>query len=116
MTDQRLDDGNKESAKELAATFRALFAIAVSGEFLLLSLNARGGLPVCSPGLFRVGMLLGLISIVSMIYLFFLIINKLFHYEEEIVDGRAVKWTSRFAVLSFLTAYVIVGWSLTCLA
>ncbi len=104
-----MNDGNKESTKELLATFRALFAINVSAIVLLLNLNARGELAQASPALFKVAIGCAMVSLVGMTYLFFLAIPKLSDEDERIIFQGDVLLTSLSSIACFFVAYAVVA-------
>lgn len=113
-SNERLSDGNKESAKELLATFRSLFTLCVSGIFLLVSLNAKGSIIVCNLPLYRTGLSLGIISIIAMIFLFFLVIPKLSSCDEDIIYLSDVRITSLVAFSTFFLSYVLLIYTFSC--
>ena len=103
-----MDDGNKESIKELLSTFRTLFAINVSGIILLANLNERNELSYHSVKWFWAGMILAAISLSTMIYLFFLSIPKILQQEDRIIYQPDIMVVSLVSFWSFLSGYIII--------
>jgi hypothetical protein len=108
MSDAKLSDGNKESAKELLSTYRTLFAINVSGLFLVATLASRGQLSFKSPLLAKIAIVLAAISLLIMIYQFFLILPKLYKAEDGIIYQVPVVVTSVLSFLLFCAAYILI--------
>lgn len=105
----KMTDGNKESIKELLATFRALFAIDVSAILLLLNLNARGELAQASQVLFKVSIAFAVTSLIGMVYLFFLAMPKISDEENHIIYQNDVLVTSLVSLAFFFAGYTMVA-------
>ena len=105
----RMDDGNKESAKELLSTFRVLFSIDVSALFFLVNFSQKGQIAFSSVWLFYFAVSLATVSLMAMIYLFFLTIPKIARSEAAIIYQPDMLITSSVALVSFLASYVILS-------
>jgi hypothetical protein len=108
LAGEQMDDGNKESIKEMLSTFRTLFAIGVSGLILLANLNANRALRYHSNNLFWFGMMLAAFSLAMMVYLFFLAVPKISEQEDAIIYQRDILIVSLISFWSFIVAYVLI--------
>lgn len=106
-----MSDGNKESLKELLSTFRTLFAILISGLFFSVTFAAKVQMMEFSRNIFWLGIFLGVFSIFSMIYLFFLAIPKLLKEEEDIIEKLDIKILSSIALGAFFSSYLCLALS-----
>ncbi|MDQ8697295.1 hypothetical protein [Hyphomicrobium sp. LHD-15] len=100
-----MKDGNKESAKELLSTYRTLFAINVSGIFLVANWVVRGEVVPITTWLFWAGIGCWILSSVMMTYLFLLVVPKLANEENAIIFQRPVLATARWSFLAFALGY-----------
>lgn len=104
-----MKDGNKESAKELLATFRTLFALNASALFLVVNLHTQDLLTHASVGWFWLGIVLAGLSLLTMIYLFLLAIPKLFREEDRIVYQSDIQFASAMSIFCFFVGYAIIA-------
>lgn len=102
-----MNDSNKESAKELLATMRAIFAVNVAGVIALINLDARDSLVYASRFWFVCGVGAALASLSVMIFCFFLCIPKLYRAEEGIVYQSDVAVSSLVGIGLFLVSCAI---------
>lgn len=109
-----MDDGNKESAKELLSTFRTLFSIAVSGIFLVVTLRIKNEISICSDAIFKIGIVCGILSLLAMMYLFFLVIPKLYNSIEGIIYKKDVWIVATFSIATFAIGYGSILYSVNC--
>jgi hypothetical protein len=100
-----MKDGNKESTKELLSTYRTLFAINVSGIFLVVNWVVRKDIVPVTKWLFWVGVGSWVFSAAAMTYLFLLVVPKLANEENTIIFQRPVLVTARLGFLTFLLGY-----------
>jgi hypothetical protein len=100
-----MKDGNKESTKELLSTYRTLFAINVSGIFLVVNWVVRKDFIPVTTWLFWAGVGFWVFSAAAMTYLFLLVVPKLANEEDAIIFQRPVLLTARWGFLTFLLGY-----------
>jgi hypothetical protein len=103
-----MTDGNKESTKELLSTFRSLFAIDISGLFLIVTLYTRSLIDFHLLAAGLIGIILAVVSAVAMIYLFFLVIPRLHNEDESIIYDWPVIIVSNVGFWTFILAYSII--------
>ena len=101
-----MKDGNKESAKELSAIFRLTFTASISITLILFGLIARNQIEANKK--IELSIILFIISAIINIYLFLLIVPKIYKEEENIIYTTSVYWTARLAMVAFISAAVIL--------
>lgn len=104
----KLSDANKESVKELLSTFRALFALDVSGLALVIPLRLRGEIGLTKPSLFLLAVSCGVAAALLMVYLFLLALQKIHRAEPSIIFQRPIVFSSVGAVAFLLAAVVLM--------
>ena len=104
-------DGNKESAKEMLSTFRAVSGTALSTLIVICGLRTRGDLPLYGWQFYPSIALLA-ICVISATYLFLLTIPKLHAEETDIIECPDVRHTARISLLSFIGGIGILVLSL----
>jgi cytochrome bd-type quinol oxidase subunit 2 len=106
-----MKDGNKESIKELLATFRALSGICLSVLILAMGLNARNELPL-DHSLFLAVSILLVLSLICTVLLFLFAIPKIHDETDSIIYDLQIRALSFSAFLSFASGILILFWGL----
>jgi hypothetical protein len=108
-----MGEGNKESAKEILSTYRTLFAIDVSGRFLLANMYVRQEIHIRVPCPFWTGVVLWVLSAMAMIWLFFIVVPKLYDEEADIIYQRSVLIPSMIGFWFFILGYAGIIYGIT---
>lgn len=102
-----MDDGNKESVKELLGAFRIVASADLSILLAAITINSRTGnfTPTVA---YCLSLFLLSTSLIASIYLFLLCIRKLSREAEAIVDQQPVKWTAAAALIMLIVATALL--------
>lgn len=103
-----MNDGNKESTKELLAVFRTIMATAVSILLVATNLRFSGVLVPRNDGLFIGSMFVLLVSSICCLAMFFIAVPMLFHEQDEIVYQPRVVKVGIGALATFGAALVLL--------
>ncbi len=99
-----MQDGHKEAAKELMATFRLLVATSISFFVLFFSLHTQGLLRPTNPGLFNAGLICALASSLLSAWLFLVVVGMLHREADGIAYRPSVRVLGGGALLAFVAA------------
>lgn len=102
-----MNDGNKESVKELLGAFRIVASADLSILLGVVAINSRRDDFRPSFG-YVASLALLIASLSACIYLFLLCISKIAKEDEAIIDQRPVKLTAAAALLMLLLATVLL--------
>jgi hypothetical protein len=94
-----MNDGNKESAKELLATFRTIGSIGLAAMLLFLGLAARGEVVFNLSS--RIAIACLAVSLALTVYLFLVVIHKIWREIDDIIDSPDVRRLSLLILASF---------------
>ncbi len=102
-----MNDGNKESVKELLGAFRIVASADLSILLAVIAINSRtaGFTPSV---IYCLSLLLLTTSLVACIYLFLLCIRKISLQAEAIVEQRPVKLTAAAALVMLMLATTLL--------
>jgi esterase/lipase superfamily enzyme len=104
----KLSDNNKESVKELLSTYRTLFAMNVSGIFLVATLQSRHDFSFKFPHVAKFAVAVAGVSAALMVYLFFLALRKIHFAEDDIIYQVPVRFAALSSFALLLVAFVAI--------
>lgn len=109
-----MNDGDKESIKELLAIFRTLMATAVSILLVATNLRFSGLLVPARPELFMASVITLLVACVSCLAMFFIVVPMIYHQQADIIYRGSVVTVGVVAITTFVASIVLLilsqGW------
>lgn len=98
-------DGNKESAKELLATVRTIGGIGLAAILLFIGLAVRKEVVFTPSSIMAVTLLVS--SLILTVYLFLMVINKIYHEVDDIIGGSDVRRLSAMILATFVGGLIM---------
>jgi hypothetical protein len=103
-----MNDGNKESTKELLAVFRTLMATAVSVLLVATNLRFSGVLVPSNDVLFFSSMAVLFVSCICCLAMFFIAVPMLYHEQDRIVYQPSIVKVGVGALATFVAALALL--------
>ncbi len=102
-----MNDGNKESVKELLGAFRIVASADLSILLAAITINSRTASFTPTPA-YCLSLWLLAMSLITSVYLFLVCIRKISLEAEAIVEQPPVKWTAAAALLMLIAATALL--------